>query len=500
MFSNHQYDGFEQMASTSTLLGRCSREALESLLSHAIATGVCPSVETVKAKLPDAQHTHEIQRPHVAADARLIGTGNFEALPLDVLVHLIRLVPLEQRLACAQVVCKSWRSLRQCTELWAGLAFGHNDFDARYASKVALHPQAINGSVVLANVPRFMRFLPDCSAVTELHLQVDSNKVSLPTAKHLLTALPQLRVLSLGGKRASISLLTHLGKCDCVKSQRLTSLYLAEDVTAGYVDLIQKLPRLTAAVPKLQLGQVLREARGGAAPLLTHLSMLAWKSCTYARLASMGADLPELEQLRIQQMESPGSWPYANDPFFMVGAGGPYRSVGTSVVHAMPRLRSLSILGLNSFRSQWLCTNDMRSVMEQLLPACPALEELHLCHTVTPRPEDSGLGMDAVLPGMGGSLCHLPAGLKELSLGNVILEADAFALCALPQLAWLSLGKCGPHAPALADALKFATPQLRFRVTTCNHSNWTMETRGTKHSCNEKSPCKAVHSSGALIG
>ena len=484
-------------ASTNTLLGRCSREALESLLSHAIATGVCPSTETVKAKLADPLHTQELQRPRVAADTRLIGTGIFEALPLDVLVHLIRLVPLEERLACAQVVCKSWRSLRQCTELWAGLAFGLSDFDAEYASKVALHPQAINGSVVLADVPRFMRFLPDCSAVTELHLQVESNKVSLPTAKRLLTALPQLRVLSLGGTRASISLLTHLGKCECVKSQRLTSLYLAEDVTAD-VALIKKLPRLTrltATVPKLQLGQVLREARGGAAPLLTHLSMLGWKSCTYARLASMGADLPELEQLCIQQMESPGSWPYANDPFFAVRAGGPYRSVGTSVVHAMPRLRSLCIRALTSFRSRWLCTNDMRSVMEQLLPACPALEKLHLCHTAT-MPQ----GVDAVLPGMGGSLCHLPAGLKELALGDFTLEADAFVLCALPQLAWLSLGKCGPHAPALADALKAAAPRLRFRVTNCNFNGWTMETRGTKHGCNEKRPCDAVHSSGALIG
>lgn len=85
-------------------------------------------------------------------------------------------------------------------------------------------------------------------------------RVCRTTAKQLLTALTHLRVWLIS-KKVTSALLTHLGKCKCVTSKTLTSLYLGKSISdrvtpedrLGVLHRL-RLTRLSVTVPS-HLGQ-----------------------------------------------------------------------------------------------------------------------------------------------------------------------------------------------------------------------------------------------------
>ena len=190
------------------------------------------------------------------------------------------------------------------------------------------------------------------------------------------------------------------------------------------------------------IAHAMRVARGGAAvPLLRRLTMVGettgWGISTsgiwqYKELASLGELFPELESICIQEGYCFGT---KIEPF-----------------SPMARLKHLSLGFVSGGFRKPPSTDVLTALLCSVLPACPALEGLHLDgrHYLSPKDSELAQLSDAT---------PLPQSLKLLHLFNTSVPS-AFPGIQLPALQTVRMRGCGLHAAALFDSLRSHASQM----------------------------------------
>lgn len=209
------------------LAARLTREDLETL----VASGASIARADLEARLPERLQARDIQRVEVRAGASREGTGHFDELDEELLVKVFAFIPPRSRVRAASGVCKAWRALRKCAELWS-------DLDER-------------PSMPLQQLQGLIDWLPDKGSgvhkVTVRTVKSDHAK----TATGLVAKLPSLTELTLAGPKITLSTLS---AATAKSGATLTSLRLvgvkgtsATQLMASTVaDAVKQMPRLQA--------------------------------------------------------------------------------------------------------------------------------------------------------------------------------------------------------------------------------------------------------------
>ena len=337
------------------MLMRCSRADLEALVLSSIESAepcTTAGVEAVAARERPAAGGADVQ----SVELRATGTGAFEHLSATTHQQIFVQLPLKDRLTVCIAVCKSWRSMKAWPTMWQSL----EGFNAR--------PTWINGKGLV----RLLTYLPaDCSKTLKIVTTMEME------AKHVVNALKahrrwegglpkkqkgvnpsQVTSLTLHGKRISS---TVMKAAAVLVAPSLTSLDLGDGSTKFtdtelmvMVKAAPLLERLT--LPSLRAGtlerlrDVMKELRGGGAPILTHLQ----HGCTYGRdygcdiapttFSKLGAMFPELSTLKLGGLKLPGRRIYVAD---RTTAGWDSWLPSASAWECMPRLEVLEVSGIN---------------------------------------------------------------------------------------------------------------------------------------------------------
>lgn len=439
------------------LLARLSRSDLEGVLSRAISSGECPSVEDVKALLPEARKELVVRQATVVMGEVRTGTGFFDVVDTDLLVHILLQLTLKDRLTCAIATCKAWRGLRDAPPLWSNLML---DVSAK-AGPSAWSSERLSAdsiTVTAAGLQKLLAWLPKKENVTTLMLHTgygttQGQLLSPDVAKSTLKALPGLTKLQLGGCKITDAVLNV-----AAKQPFATNLidFKLDDVATAHEDaalaLIGKSARMTRLTlpPKAvnrdttvtRLSAAWRHARGGdAVPLLKELRFEGFgrPQISMGALRELGNAFPELELFETAAI--------------------------TNIVHyippgpkaaTLPRLRVLRFHHLVAYYDGHAPSNTLENVLRCILPAVPAMEDFKLRHGARDR--------TTPFPGVGGALALLPSTLVKLDLGDLNLEPDALEGAVLPNLTDLTLWRCGDHADAIAETLKADKTGLKTEV------------------------------------
>ena len=418
----------------STLVARCTREALEGLIESKIASGRALERADLLALLPETHHSAAVAVPRreVTTGAVREGTGFFDPLDEEVLEMILTQLPLVDRLACCVAVCKAWRGLRDNPRMWASLK----------VEPFLRYLRSANGGFDGDGLLRLVGWCRDVANVKEFTVNT-ADLIPPDAVKKALTKLdsakpPRLEKLHLSGKKITDACLTHLAKLQLCGS--LTSLSL--DVTGSVhspaaIKVLSATPKLRelrvpTTLASMGIFRALSTARGGGVSLVTKLRIdsgfgdaFSWR--TLRQLADV---FPELEELHAKTI---------SDHHYGDGGSAPMNDM-----RPLPRLRVLKFNQLCGFTSHEK-TEVMSKSITTLLNNCPALEELKLAHGVMWVGGSQPREMQP-LPGLGGALQYLPAGLTSLELGDWILDGED-ALPELPKLRKVKLKNCSERNP-----------------------------------------------------
>jgi len=440
----------------STLVARLSREDLESLVVCNVQHQGAPlDRKDILALLPESARGTTIAKPKpVTASQARSGTGYFDEIDDEILIPLVLArLSTKQRLECAMVVCKAWRSLREAPELWQ---------DIKVVS-VNMIPRGL-GTMDGARLQRLIAWLPNPSGVTTLDVSA-GDTITPDAIKKVLSWLPSLTALALSGKKITNAVLTHMAKQPACKNLTSLSLSTSGSVHAAEASkLLGMTPRLKELSVSSHLGdenvlstlaRTLRHARNGGCPLLSALSMTTsfGGSVTWSSMSKFGQWFPELESLSVSSLNDHH---YGDDPAIMV-SGFISRGVAFAV-HRLPRLRKLDIHELAGFTAN-MSSATLEVTFKALLAACPVLEHLSVKHGMMwtggsqPKPAQP-------LPTASSCFNELPQSLHLLSLTQITLTSSAFETCTLPELRSLRFESCGSAAQAIVSSLLSTCPKL----------------------------------------
>ena len=102
------------------LVARLDRGALEALLADAVADGVAPTADSLRAALPTRLRASVLAPTSIASSASLVDSGPFAALSADETLAIFGQLPLKDKLTVFSV-CRGWYSLRLRPEAWPSL-------------------------------------------------------------------------------------------------------------------------------------------------------------------------------------------------------------------------------------------------------------------------------------------------------------------------------------------------------------------------------------------
>ena len=434
------------------LVARCSRESLEQLVIKAVASGAL-SVDELLHKLPELHRQRDISSTQITGGLERSGTGAFDVLSTELLETIMLHLAQHRRLTCVTAVCKSWRLLRANTVVWQRLLFG-----GVWGTRACAIPGAAPDK---ARLQHFIKAVVEAVGPSVSELCLDSSWldeiVPVESVRLCLQKLPALQRLSLDGTKITGALLTMCTKQPFVKN--LLSLELG-NVTANQMDpaSLDAAVKTIGAATQLQdlaipsswakashlanIAHAMRVARGGAAvPLLRRLTMVGettgWGISTsgiwqYKELSSLGELFPELESIHIHEGYCFGT---KIEPF-----------------SPMARLKHLSLGFVSGGFRKPPSTDVLTALLCSVLPACPALEGLHLDgrHYLSPKDSERAQLSDAT---------PLPQSLKLLHLFNTSVPS-AFPGIQLPALQTVRMRGCGLHAAALFDSLRSHASQM----------------------------------------
>jgi len=428
-----------------TLVARLAREDVERLLVEAVEAGAV-GLDRVLACLPEAQHSNVVpkQAPVTGGSSRT-GTGVFDDVDDDLLSAILARLPARDRFTCAISVCKAWRGLCNATGLW-------RDIDIPYGFTPKGAPQ-FDGPGLL----RLVSWLPNPAGVTRLALDsgdkpgsYHSSSIAPDAIKKALKQLPSLTSLSLSGKNVSAAVVASVTKLPFAAN--LTELTLdaqAVKQPAVVIDLFKKTDKLKSLTLSTHLAteQILaalaaslRAARGGGVPLLRdlHISRLTCSGCTWNTVAQLGAKFPELETLKVDELRDNGGLRVNHSCAHLIST---YIARGEEFKLApLARLKRLEIGRLSSMMSDHMNSAQLDAGLRALFLACPRLEVVSISHGHMSRGSKKHPIPQQPLPVATSScLQGLPATVTDITLQEMVLAPDAFALCELPELKKLKL-------------------------------------------------------------
>ena len=412
----------------STLVARCTREALEGLIESKIASGRALERADLLGLLPETHHSAVVVVPRreVTTGAVREGTGFFDPLDEEVLEMILTQLPLRVRLTCCIAVCKAWRGLRDNPRMWASL-----EVEPYYRYR------ASGGGFDTNGLLRLVGWLRDVATVktfsVETHDQISPDAVKKALTKLDSAKPPRLEKLHLEGKKITDACLTHIAKLQLCGSLTSLSLDVKGSVhSPAAIKLLGAMPKLRelkvpTTLASIGIFRALSDARGGGFSLVTHLRIDSGfgDSFSWRTLRQLADVFPELEELHAKDISDHH-----------------YGNTGSAPMHDMrplPRLRVLKFNQLCGFTCHEK-TEVMSKSITTLLNNCPALEELKLRHGVMWTGGSQPREMQP-LPGLGGALQYLPAGLTSLELGDWILDGED-ALPELPKLRKVKLKNC----------------------------------------------------------
>ena len=426
------------------LVARCSRESLEQLVIKAVASGAL-SVDELLHKLPELHRQRDISSTQITGGLERSGTGAFDVLSTELLETIMLHLAQHRRLTCVTAVCKSWRLLRANTVVWQRLLFG-----GVWGTRACAIPGAAPDK---ARLQHFIKAVVEAVGPSVSELCLDSSWlgeiVPVESVRLCLQKLPALQRLSLDGTKITGALLTMCTKQPFVKN--LLSLEFG-NITANQMDpaSLDAAVKTIGAATQLQdlaipsswakashlanIAHAARVARGGAAvPLLRRLMVSEGSGIwQYTELASLGELFPELESISIHEGYCFGT---KIEPF-----------------SPMARLKHLSLGFVSGGFRKPPSTDVLTALLCSVLPACPALEGLHLDgrHYLSPKDSELAQLSDAT---------PLPQSLKLLHLFNTSVPS-AFPGIQLPALQTVRMRGCGLHAAALFDSLRSHASQM----------------------------------------
>jgi len=454
----------------STLVARCSRSALEAFVLETIS-GNPVTYEMLCASLPESKRMTTVAKTTIAIGQSREGTGLFDLLGDEILLAIVSQVhSTETRLHCAIAVCKAWRTVLKCPEMFSRIALKAG----RYAY---LSTGALN--ITSSNALRLLNWLPDPSAVASL--EVDSgdkhDSIAPDVLKKALARLTNLKHLSLSGKKVTSAVIT-------VAAKQPFAAHLEEvafDSSVESNDLFPllsqscRLQSLTVHQLCLQdarsLARAWRMERGGeAVPLLTKLEVTSRfgsdTSDSWESFSALPDLFPELERLTISFKI------YLSDFSGLLDPLGKCDALPLSF-RRLTTLRISSVIA--NYSARHLTTSEAGLMLRNLLTAIPNVKDLSITHgtawsgTVADR--KAGRQMNAA-PGLDGALANLPPFLERLSLNTFILEPTDFDMTtSLASLRFLSLTRCGPHATQIAKSLVAGNERCpRLKLALCDQT------------------------------
>lgn len=189
-------------APASVLIARCSRSALEALVLEAIQGNPITSNHLTRL-LPHNKCIMTLAPPTVAGGQSRMGTGWFDLLDDELLVTIVSQVhSTEIRLTCAISVCKAWRNVLQCQEVFSKIAMVAAGF--------------LYGGITVtsSNAARLFKWLPDAAGVTSLEITTGNKKecIGPDVIKKALPLMKNLKVLRLSGKKITSAVLATAAK------------------------------------------------------------------------------------------------------------------------------------------------------------------------------------------------------------------------------------------------------------------------------------------------
>lgn len=435
---------------TVTSLGRLD---LEALVQRSLEEKRPILESDVRALVVKPPVNVRIGLEHVAVH----GAGLISLLPLELLVDVCMLVPLEQRLSLAIAVCKGLRLLREeAPSLWARFDICKLNGPRAWPRPSYHQGPWINKDGLL----RLLAWVPDRSAVHSLRLHCDKGGPFSDVAD-VLKSFPDVTELQLTGSAINKQCLAALASVARPGLRRLMldaggnigdKTWLATLAAAPGLESLSTLKALGKDVLSMYAAKC-REARSGQ-PLLTRLETReTLDGLGLGAFCQLGKRFPELTDLCTR----------------LTLGGAEHGADGLSYrppFAPMANLRRLTLNHLIYFAGDHLSSGSLGDLLGLILPACPRLECLAIDHGIkyTSSVELKRDGQQQ-LPALAGALTRtpLPSSLVLLQLQNILVTPSDFDECHLPELTLVRLLGCGPAALEVARQLAESErcPKLR---------------------------------------
>lgn len=297
------------------LVARLDRGALEALLADAVAGGVAPSADQLRAALPTRLRATVLARTAVGDTAALVESGPFAALSADLTLAIFDHLSLQEKLT-AFTVCKGWRSLRLRPEAWTALHVPAAKWisgagalrllewapAACGARSVAINASERDSRISVAVMHKLVMSL---TSVEELQLRDKVNEKCMQAIVKKHGARLKKLSLSQWIRDKTFGHVLHLvAGCPELRELTLGSSVLGFDAHAqappGVVALVSGIDKSALGV----LTDGIVEGRNGGNSLLTSLRAVV----TVDALGGIGATFPELTSLELPRfMVNPAS-------------------------------------------------------------------------------------------------------------------------------------------------------------------------------------------------
>lgn len=409
------------------VIAKCPRAELEDLLLASARTNEPVTREDLEAAA--ARHAPP-PKAEIQLGGEREGTGAFDAVDNQCLGHILEQLPTGDQLTMATVVCKSWRRLRTAKGLWTSFCLNEVPLVLRGGSQPIWPPiEDVLRNHTRERGPRRIRtvgaaqlidWVADKDAVVELGVDTSEGALSPELASAAIMAFPNLRSLALQGKQILARTLRTRYPCQLT----LRTLVVGDSVLSGVKAALRSFliscksletlccPSELATYEVLELASTAwKEARGGAAPLLSKLKLHGYggyNADPFAVPAQVGSWFGNLETFSF----SPRVF------------GADFGTVPR--FEKMGRLKSVHIGPLARYNGN-VTTLELNTLLAQLLAASPNVE-----HIWVQAGRANGTSDDDPLPRYGAH--PLPPSLRVLDLMEVELAPERFVTHSLKEL------------------------------------------------------------------
>eukprot|EP00928_Gymnodinium_smaydae_P065717 TRINITY_DN48813_c0_g1_i1.p1 TRINITY_DN48813_c0_g1~~TRINITY_DN48813_c0_g1_i1.p1 ORF type:complete len:434 (-),score=26.23 TRINITY_DN48813_c0_g1_i1:119-1420(-) len=421
--------------SIEALLAQLPRPSLESLIADKVRSGTIAYRE-VLAWLPQSMRRSK-------TGSAIPAQNNLPPrLPWLAIAGVVACLPLQQRLVCATVVCKSWRRLRDDPSLWATLT-------------AAPLPKWLQD----LGLSQLVKWLPAPHRVLRFDLDTKKNDC-VPNLHRLLSMLTGLKSLCLAGYKITNGHVGHLARLPVAAELVDLTLDVYSSVSEATI------LRLLSNTSKLQcLGlsrrhmnlKLLQQVAGFVARRPSSALGLLELRCTQRADSLMGPGHGGLEWNTVRELGQLFPTLRKLDAGDFCGNCPP---TGILVV-PMQQLQNLTV------RSIADCSDmneraDRSEMLLALLSSCPSLRSLSFCAgNRYYELEGQHTGRYTL---SRQALAGLPPSLVDLHLVEVSLTPTLFVTCSLPLLQRLHVRRCGPYAEASVHELCHRCPCLKVQA------------------------------------